>query len=236
VITADLDADLDAYAELDVCAVSDAVDALGGRLDGWGATLTGPSAAWEGARVLGWAVTMAMAPGAAPQGSVHLGVAAIGRARPGNVIVVDNDARPDAGSWGGLLSTAAKTRHVAGVVTNGAARDVDEARELGFGLFSVGATPQTARGRCHETSCGDPVTIEGVRIATGDLVAADGTGVVVVAREHAIDVLDKALDLVRREAVMRQALLDGIDAVDVLGGTYEEMLTAGPDDAAGGVS
>jgi 4-hydroxy-4-methyl-2-oxoglutarate aldolase len=224
-----LSEDLGPYASLDTCVISDAIDALGGQDSGFGRTLAGASAAWAGARALGWAVTMKLAEGPAPAGSVHLGVRAISLSRPGNVIVVDAGGLTGAGSWGGLLSTAASVRGVGGVLSSGAVRDIDEARELSFPVFCAGATPRTARGRCHEVSCGEPVSIDGFPIAVGDLIAADGTGVVAVPRARAREVLDKALELARREAGMRAALLGGADPVRVLGGGYEDMLTATPD-------
>jgi 4-hydroxy-4-methyl-2-oxoglutarate aldolase len=223
----DLGESLGDYAGLDTCVISDAVDALGGPDGGFGRTLAGAAAAWAGARALGWAVTMKLAAGPAPAGSVHLGVRAIARSRPGNVIVVDAGGVTGAGSWGGLLSAAAAARGVGGVLSSGAVRDLDEARELGFPVFCAGGTPRTARGRCHEVSCGEPVTIDGVEVAAGDLVAADGSGIVAVPRARAREVLAKAAELARREAAMRDALLGGADPVRVLGGGYEDMLTAG---------
>lgn len=221
----DLDEDLGQYASLDTCVISDAIDALGGERDGFGRSLVGSTAAWAGARALGWAVTMKLADGPSPAGSVHLGVRAISISRPGNVIVVDAGGVTGAGSWGGLLSTAASVRGVGGVLSSGAVRDIDEARELSFPVFSAGATPRTARGRCHEVSCGEPVSIDGFRVAVGDLIAADGTGVVAVPRARAREVLAKALELARREAGLRDALLGGADPVRILGGGYEDMLT-----------
>lgn len=223
-----LDEDLSSYADLDTCVISDAIDALGGQEGGFGRPLAGASAAWAGARALGWAVTMKLAPGPAPAGGVHLGVRAISRSRPGNVIVVDAGGLTAMGSWGGLLSTAASVRGVGGVLSSGSVRDIDEARELSFPVFCAGATPRTARGRCHEVSCGEPVSIDGFLIAAGDLIAVDGTGVLAVPRARAREVLGRALRLARREAGMRAALLDGADPVRVLGGGYEDMLTAGP--------
>lgn len=222
----DLSEDLSQYASLDTCVISDAIDALGGQESGFGRTLAGACAAWAGARALGWAVTMKLAAGPAPAGSVHLGVRAISLSGPGNVIVVDAGDVTGAGSWGGLLSTAASVREVGGVLSSGAVRDIDEARELNFPVFCAGATPRTARGRCHEVSCGEPVSIDGFLIAVGDLIAADGTGVVAVPRARAREVLGKALELARREAGMRAALLDGADPVRILGGGYEDLLSS----------
>jgi 4-hydroxy-4-methyl-2-oxoglutarate aldolase len=223
-----LDEDLSQYHGLDTGVVSDAIDALGGQESGCGRSLAGASAAWAGARALGWAVTMKLAPGPAPAGGVHLGVRAIARSRPGNVIVVDAGGLTGMGTWGGLLSTAASVRGVGGVLSSGFVRDIDEARELGFPVFCAGATPRTARGRCHEVSCGEPVSIDGFPIEAGDLIAADGTGVVAVPRARAREVLGKALELARREAGMRDALLGGADPVRILGGGYEDMLTSAP--------
>jgi 4-hydroxy-4-methyl-2-oxoglutarate aldolase len=224
----DLSESLSDYAGLDTCVISDAIDALGGPGSGFGRTLAGATAAWAGARALGWAVTMRLAAGPAPAGAVHLGVAAIARSQPGNVVVVDAGGRTDAGSWGGLLSAAASARGVGGVLSSGAVRDLDEARALGFPVFCPGGTPRTARGRCHEVSCGEPVSIDGFGVALGDLIAADGTGIVAVPRARAREVLAVAAGLARREAAMRDALLGGADPVRVLGGGYEDMLTATP--------
>jgi 4-hydroxy-4-methyl-2-oxoglutarate aldolase len=208
------------FESLDTCAVSDAVDALG--LDG--ALLEGIAAAWPGARAFGWAITMRLEPGPAPAGVPHLGVRAIERGSPGTVIVVDNGGRTDAACWGGLLSGAARSAGVRGVVANGAARDVDEARELGFSLFSVGTTCRTARGRYHEAACGEPVAFAGVTIETGDFIAADGSAVLVVKRADADAVLAKARELAAREAALRKALDSGEPPARVLGGNYEKML------------
>lgn len=225
-------ADLSAYAGLDTCVISDAVDALGEPGRPRGVVLDGLHAVWAGARLFGRVVTMQMAAGPAPAGSVHLGVSAIRRAAPGDVILVDNGGRTDAGSWGGLLSLAAHAAGVAGVVTNGAARDVDEAWELEFPVFAAAATPRTARGRYHELTSGAPVEVQGARIETGDLVAADGTGVVIVFQDHITAVLERALVLARKEATMRTLLERGGDPAGVLDGRYEDMLTLLGDEPA----
>ncbi|MGX6745716.1 RraA family protein [Streptomyces xantholiticus] len=50
--------------------------------------------------------------------------------------------------WGGILSLGASIRGVRGVVADGVCRDVAEARELGFPVFSRGSIPATARAGC----------------------------------------------------------------------------------------
>lgn len=156
---------------------------------------------------------------------IHLGARAIQTAVRSNVIVMANDAGDAMGSWGGLLSLAARLKGVTGVVSNGGCRDVDEARELNFPVFARRAAVRTARGRAHEVSCGEPVELDSVTIRNGDIVVADGTGVVVVGADYAIDVVRRAEEIWRKERTMQTRLRAGSNVQDVLGGSYELMLT-----------
>jgi regulator of RNase E activity RraA len=207
------------YRKLDTCVVSDASDALGAGAE----VAAGLGPMWEGARVTGRAVTTLLAPGPAPGSSVHLGVRAIEQATGDDVIVVANEGRTGMGSWGGLLSLGASLRGVAGVVADGALRDVDEARELRFPVFARAGIPRTARGRVHEAGCQQPVTICGVGVNPGDLIVADGTGVVVVPWPAVADVLARAEEMATREADMAARLRAGQPPSAVLGSGYESM-------------
>ncbi len=181
---------------------------------------------WEGARVVGRAVTTKLAAGPAPAGAprIHLGARAIEAARPGDVIVVDNGGRVSMGSWGGLLSLAASLRGVAGVITDGACRDVDEAREMHFPVFARQGAAPTARGRVHEVSCNEPIMLAGVPVCPGDIVLADGSGVVVIPAAHASRVAQAAERIAGREATMAARLREGVPVSEVLGEPYEDML------------
>jgi 4-hydroxy-4-methyl-2-oxoglutarate aldolase len=208
-------------AALDACAVSDAMDSLG--LSG---VLPGLVPVWEGARLVGRAMPMQLREGPAPAGAppVHLGARAIDRSGPGDVVVVANEGRTGMGAWGGLLSRAAARNRIAGVVIDGACRDVDEARDLRFPVHARGGVVATARGRVHEASVGEPVEINGVTIRAGDLVIADGSGVVVVSAGRADEVVRKAERIAAREALMIADLEAGQAAGEVLGTDYEAML------------
>ncbi len=208
-------------AHLDTCAISDALDACGIR--GYVDCLV---PMWAGARVAGRAVTAKLAVGPAPAGAprIHLGARAIEAARPGEVIVVDNDGRVGMGSWGGLLSLAASLRGVAGVITDGACRDVDEARQMRFPVFARRGAAPTARGRVHEVSCNEPVTLAGVPVCPGDIVMADGSGVVVIPAADASRVARAAERIAGREAAMAARLRAGVPVTEVLGESYEDML------------
>jgi regulator of RNase E activity RraA len=208
-------------AALDSCAVSDALDALGlhGVADGI-SCLTGP------ARIAGRIVTVELGrpDGTAPTGR-HLATAAIRAASPGDVIVVAHQGRVDSAGWGGNLSRAARRAGLAGVIVDGAARDVDESREVGFPVFAGAATPRTARGRTVEVSWGEPVVVAGgLRVGTGDFVVADTTGVVFVAAPHLQAVVERAEAIARREAAMAAALDAGAPVDEVMGADYERLL------------
>jgi regulator of RNase E activity RraA len=197
---------------LDACAVSDALDRLGlpgavtgiGPLVPVGAPLTGP------------VITVRVGPRPDDRPRPHLGATAIATASPGDVIVVDHRGRLDVSAWGGLLSLAARQRGVAGVIVDGACRDVDEARGLAFPLFARAAVPVTARGRIVEESCGSPVAIGGVPVAAGDWVIADSSGVVFVPSDRASQVIGLAEKIAAREAAMADAIRAGESIVDVM--------------------
>ncbi len=215
-------------ANLDACAVSDALDALGlpGVVDGL-RCLTGV------ARISGTVITVELGPISEAAGEPstpdagptrHLGTAAADAAAPGTVIVVAHQGRTDSAGWGGNLSRAAKRNGAVAVICDGAVRDVDEAREVGLPLFATGATPRTARSRTVERSWGQPVEIDGVRVESGDLVVADSTGVVFVSSHHLALVVDKATSIVAREASMAAAIDAGAPVSEVMGADYEHLL------------
>lgn len=156
----------------------------------------------------------------------HLGTSTIAAALPGQVVVMANGGRLEMGAWGGLLSLAAQVQGLAGAVVDGACRDIDEIRQLGFPVFACSATPTTARDRVEVASTLAPVFIRGVRVRPLDFVIADDSGVVFIPREVATEVIQRAEAIVARESELAAALRDGRSATEALGRQYEEMLHA----------
>lgn len=206
-------------ARLDACAVSDALDKL--QLPG---VVTGLSSLTVRARISGRVMTVKLGPALATPSTRHLGVAAVMEANPGDVIVLENP-RPDISGWGGLLSLAAKRKNIAGVIVDGGCRDVDEAFELELPVFARAAVPLTARGRLSEHAHGEPITIGGVAVAAGDLVVADGSGVVFVTAGDAVRVIEAAEKIFEREQLMAAAINRDEPLNGVMGANYEHMLT-----------
>ena len=157
--------------------------------------------------------------------SRHLCTAAIEAAAPGDVIVVEQRTGIDAASWGGNLSLGAKQRGVAGVVIDGPARDIDESRQLDFPVFAKTHTARTARGRIVEVATNEPVTIGDVTVSPGDYVIADGSAVVFVPAAEILRVLETAESIIEREKAMAEALLAGQPISQVMGASYEKLLS-----------
>ncbi|GAA1532787.1 diguanylate cyclase [Actinomadura kijaniata] len=185
---------LDRFAALDSAAVSDALDRLGLPCGVGG---IGP--VWGPAAVVGFAVTVGLEPRAEGPAGAHIITTAVERCDDQSVIVVDNQGRTDVSCWGGILSLGASLRGVRGVVADGACRDVAEARELGFPVFARGSVPATARGRLRQRSTGEPVGVAGLTVEQGDVVVADESGLAVVPRERAEEVVRIATAIVTRE-------------------------------------
>ena len=209
-------------AVLDTCAVSDAMDR-----HGLAGVAAGIRPLTSTARIAGRVVTVKLKAKSAEESTRHLGTAAIEAASPGDVIVIDHQGREDAAGWGGILSTAAKQKGVSGVIVDGACRDVDEARALDFPVFATAATPLTARGRAVEESFNEPVTIRSIAVRPGDLVLADGSGVVFVPAGQAEIVIRTAEEIAAREAEMTKAVLAGQPVSRVIGRNYETMVALG---------
>jgi len=210
---------VDRLLRLDTGAVSDALAKLGGKGTVNGIfSLTGP------VKIAGRVVTVKLVAAGKTPPERHLCTAAVEAAEPGDVIVVEHHARDDCAGWGGILSAAAKARGLAGSIVDGLARDIDESREAGYPLFARGATPSTARGRIVEDAWNVPIIVGGVEVAPGDLVVADGSGVVFVSASRAEEVLDAAEAIASREAAMTHAVKNGKPVSQVMGGDYERML------------
>jgi 4-hydroxy-4-methyl-2-oxoglutarate aldolase len=173
--------------------------------------LLGFEPAWPAARVLGHAFTAQGAPG--DNLALHHAVA---QAAPGDVIVLAVGGERARAHCGGIIATAARTRGVAGVVLDGAVRDVTELEEIGLPVFHLGASPLKPT-KDGPAELGVPVEIGGVRIEPGDLIAADADGIVVVPAAIADELLAAAAELEAREAEILSEIAAGRSTVDIYG-------------------
>ena len=108
--------------------------------------------------------------------------------RPGSALVIDDAERADVGSIGSNNIMAWKARGAVGVVTNATARDTDEVATEKMPLYFRRPGRGIRPGRNEIESANRPVVCGGVLVVPGDVVVADGDGVIVVPRALARDV------------------------------------------------
>jgi 4-hydroxy-4-methyl-2-oxoglutarate aldolase len=113
-------------------------------------------------------------------------------AMPGDVLVIDAGGLETNSIWGGLMTHTAKKKGLAGVVIDGAVRDSATIRQLGYPIFARAVSPMNG----HKDGPGEVNVIiqcGGVQVKPGDIIVGDDDGVVVVPREDAEIILEKAL-------------------------------------------
>ncbi|MFE7353843.1 RraA family protein [Streptomyces sp. NPDC057543] len=147
--------------------------------------------------------------------------AAIHRAEPGSVIVVEA-GDVDYALAGGNVCAVAQRRGIAAFVTDGVIRDLAEVREMGFPVFARGVIPIPGTKK-DVGPLNAPVRCGGVTVAPGDIVVADEEGVVVTPRDRREDVLRDARKKLTKEAgetldAWEKAHRERIDAILAEGG------------------
>ena len=148
---------------------------------------------WDAPRVAGRAYTVRCVPG--DNLMLH---AAIYRAEPGSVIVVEGGGL-DYAMAGGNVCAIAHRRGVAAFVLDGVIRDIGEIRELGFPVYGRGVVPIPG-GKSATAPLNEQVTCGGVTVHPGDVVVADEDGVAVVPGARADAVLADARARLAKEA------------------------------------
>ena len=89
-----------------------------------------------------------------------------------------------------MASYAAMLKGVGGLVVDGGIRDREEIIEFSFPAFSRHMVPTPGKTRIKVLSINDPVVCAGVRVRKGDIIVADGTGVLCIPIEHAENITE----------------------------------------------
>ncbi|MFQ5919983.1 MAG: HisA/HisF-related TIM barrel protein, partial [Thermoplasmata archaeon] len=156
----------------------------------------------RGTRMVGRALTVKTADGdwAKP-------VEAIDKATQGTVIVVDVGGGKTA-VWGELASWSCKVKGVAGVVIDGASRDMEAILDADFPVFSRWVVPHAGEPKGHG-EIGPEITCGGQQVRTGDWIVGDETGVVVIPQEMGVEIANRSLDVLERENRIREEIKRG---------------------------
>lgn len=156
----------------------------------------------DGSRMVGRALTVQTA-----NGDWAKPVEAIDRAKPGDVIVVDAGGGWMA-VWGELAATSAMVAGCAGVVIDGSIRDIDDIRKMEFPAFARMAVPCAGEPKGYG-GIGIEVTVGGQKVRTGDWIIGDESGLIVVPKEEAVEVANRALDVHEHEDRTREEIRRG---------------------------
>jgi len=113
-------------------------------------------------------------------------------------------------SMGGVSASVGKRQGEAGAIVDGAVRDIDHSRKIGYPVWSSGVSPVTGKWRVKTVAVNRPVSIAGVTVHPGDLVIADEVGVCFVPFARAAEVLALAQRLAKREEERLAKLASGM--------------------------
>ncbi|NQT76044.1 MAG: DUF561 domain-containing protein [Candidatus Omnitrophica bacterium] len=134
-------------------------------------------------------------------------VEAIDIAEPGQVIVIDAGGVGPA-VWGELATHGAIQKKIAGVVIDGAIRDVQDIRRLKFPAYARITSPTAGEPKGFG-EIGIPVNISDVRVFSGDYIVGDDDGVVVIPQQKAAEIANRAMGVFEMEDRVRKEIDDG---------------------------
>lgn len=170
-----------------------------------------------GARLVGPAFTVKCYPGSII--TVHK---ALMEAPPGVILVADDEGDTRGALWGEVMTHQAQRQGVLGLVTDGPVRDTTEIAALQFPVFAGSVTPRVGTNRrVGQTQV--PIACAGVVVHPGDIVVADADGVVVIPREQADAVAERAESIVARDEEFMRQIGEGKLLVDLL--KFRELIT-----------
>nr|WP_321497269.1 3-hexulose-6-phosphate synthase [uncultured Methanolobus sp.] len=164
---------------------------------------------FEGKKMVGTAVTVQTF-----KGDWAKAVEAIDEAKEGDVIVIYNGSRHVA-PWGGLATLSCLNKGVAGVVIDGAVRDIDEIRKIGLPVFAT----------CHVPNAGEPkgfgeinseIVCGNQTVNPGDYIVGDDSGVVVIPKERAYEIARRAKEVEKTEQRLFEEIRRGATLSEVM--------------------
>ncbi|MGC9515661.1 3-hexulose-6-phosphate synthase [Methanocrinis sp.] len=155
-----------------------------------------------GKKIVGKAITVQTF-----EGDWAKSVEAIDLAGPDDVIVIYNGSRYIS-CWGGLATQSCKMKGVAGVVIDGAVRDLDEVRELDYPIFASAITPSAGEPK-GMGEINAEITCGGRSVRPGDIIVGDDSGVVVIPRERGYEIARRAKEVEKTESRLREEIKRG---------------------------
>lgn len=141
-------------------------------------------------------------------------VEAIEVANEGDVIVIDACEGRDA-VWGELASWSCKVKGISGVIIDGGVRDIDDIRNIKFPIFARHFTPTAGEPRgLGEINVS--IICAGKKVDPGDWIVGDDSGVVVIPKDKAQEMANRAIDVFEKENRIREEIKRGSTLSEVM--------------------
>jgi len=134
-------------------------------------------------------------------------------ALPGDIVVIDGVA--GVSNMGGISAQTAKRQGEAGAIVFGAIRDIAHSRRVGYPVWASEITPATGKWRIETVEINGEIVVDRVRVAAGDIVLADDTGVCFIPRTRAAEVLALAQQKSAAEEAKCAAIDKGVGVADL---------------------
>jgi regulator of RNase E activity RraA/CMP-N-acetylneuraminic acid synthetase len=135
-----------------------------------------------------------------------------------DVIVVENGV-PEFAYFGDLNARLAIRAGAVGAIIDGATRDSNNVRALGFPVFARGTFCVDVRNRATVDDMDCPITIGGRTVEPGDLVFADADGVIVIPKKHERRAIELAMDTISKESKISLDIALNVPATRILSAT-----------------
>jgi 4-hydroxy-4-methyl-2-oxoglutarate aldolase len=165
-------------------------------------------------RVAGTAVT-ARVPGM-DGAMVHY---AVGKARPGDILVLDRCGDMSIATIGGAVAYAARAAGVVGIIVDGLVTDLGELRQYGVPVWSRGTSAVTVKTLGLGGEFCIPVSCGGVTVNPGDAILADENGILVLNPADIQDSATRALQMSKDERLTLERIDAGEKYPDIMGST-----------------
>ena len=114
-------------------------------------------------------------------------------------VIWDTSGDERATLWGGVMTATVARKGVRGAVIDGGIRDTQQILDKDFPVFYRYRSPNGSLGRCLITHYQQPVQIGDVFVRPGDVILGDADGVVAVPRGIAVEVLERAEEIIANE-------------------------------------
>ena len=141
-------------------------------------------------------------------------------ATPGDVLVIQGVA--NVSNMGGISAQTGKRQGEVGAIVMGGVRDIAHSRAVDYPIWASDITPSTGKWRLETVEINGDIQIGEVRVACGDLVVADDTGICFIPRDMILAVLEAAEKKSRAEDIRCKAIDDGMPVPDIARASYGE--------------